>query len=105
MNLTKINLKKYKNYEKLINIKLFNNIVSFIIETTNIDCGNFIKRMQQKNIWFERAINKNIQEDYGFKYFGELLERFEERVGTDIKDIRAIALSLAYSKELITKEK
>ena len=104
MNRSKINLKMYEAYAKIINIKLFNDIVSFIVETTNIDCNGFINKLKLKNIWFERTVNNNIQEEYGFKYFGELLERYEQRIGTDIKDIRAIALSLGYSKELITDE-
>lgn len=104
MNCNKINLKMYEAYEKALNIKLFNNIVSFIIETTSVNCNSFINNLKLKNIWFERSINNNIQEEYGFKYFGELLERYEQRMGTDIKDIRAIALALGYSRELITND-
>ena len=35
---------------------------------------------------------------------GELLERYEEKIGTNIEDIRAITLALAYSKELIIQQ-
>lgn len=104
MKCNKINLKMFKSYENIINVKLFNEIISFIIETTNVECNGFINNLKNKSIWFERTINNNIQEDYGFKYFGELLERYEQRIGTDIKDIRAIALSLGYSREIITDE-
>lgn len=103
-NCNKINLKMYGAYEKALNIKLFNYIVSFIIETTSVNCNSFINNLKLKNIWFERTINNNIQEEYGFKYFGELLERYEQRIGTDIKDIRAIALALGYARELITND-
>lgn len=102
MNRNKINLKMFESYENIINIKLFNEIVSFIIETTNVNCNGFINNLKNRNIWFERTLNNNIQEDYGFRYFGELLERYEQRIGTDIKDIRAIALGLGYSREIIT---
>lgn len=104
MNRNKINLKMFESYENIINIKLFNEIVSFIIETTNVNCNGFINNLKNRNIWFERTLNNNIQEDYGFKYFGELLERYEQRIGTDIKDIRAIALGLGYSREIITDD-
>lgn len=104
MNRNKINLKMFESYENIINIKLFNEIVSFVIETTNVDCNGFINNLKNRNIWFERTVNNSIQEDYGFKYFGELLERYEQRIGTDIKDIRAIALSLGYSREIITSD-
>lgn len=103
MDKNKIQIEMLKSYENTINIKLFNEIVSFIIETTNCDCKNFIEKLKSKTIWFEQIVNNNIQEEYGFKYFGELLERYEQRIGTHIKDIRAIALSLGYSKELINE--
>ena len=96
MNKSKIKIEMLQAYKKIINIELFNKIVSFIIETTNINCNNFIQKLKQKNIWFEKTENSNIQEEYGFKYFGELLERYEQRIGTDIKDIRAISLALSY---------
>ena len=104
MNKSKIKIKMLQAYKKIINIELFNKIVSFIIETTNDDCNDFIYKLKLKNIWFERILNNNIQEEYGFKYFGELLERYEQRIGTDIKDIRAISLALGYSKEIIKPE-
>ncbi len=104
MNNSKIKVKEYEAFEKEINIKLFNDIVSLIMETTNVDYNSTLNELKQKHIWFQRTINNTIQEEYGFKYFGELLERYEQRIGTNIKDIRAIALALAYSKSLITKE-
>ena len=104
MNKSKINIEMLQAYKNIINIELFNQIISFIIETANVDCNNFINKLRLKNIWFKRIENNNIQEEYGFKYFGELLERYEQRIGTNIKDIRAISLALAYSKELITDD-
>ena len=104
MNKSKINIEMMQAYKNIINIELFNMLVSFIIETTKIDCNDFINKLKHKNIWFKKISNNNIQEKYGFKYLGELLERYEQRIGTDIKDIRAISLALAYSKEFITDD-
>lgn len=104
MDNNKIEIKEYEAFEKVINIKLFNDIISFIMETTNKDYYSILNELEQEHIWFKRTKNNRIQEEYGFKYFGELLERHEQRIGADIKDIRAIALGLAYSKDLITNE-
>lgn len=101
---SKINIEMVQAYKNILNVDLFNKIVSFILETTSVECNGFINKLQAKNIWFERILNNDIQEQYGFKYFGELLERCEQRIGADIKDIRAIALALGYSRELITNE-
>lgn len=94
-------IEEYEAYKNSINIELFNDIVSFIFSTTNKNHIPILEELKKKVIWFKLENNNTIQNNYGFKYIGELLERFEERIGNNIKDIRAIALSLAFTKELI----
>lgn len=96
---------QYAAYEKYINIELFNDIISFVVNTTCIekDMWNLFREMEKKCIWINKKDSKVIQEKYKFQYFGELLERYEERIGNDIKDIRAIALALGYAKNFIEK--
>lgn len=102
MNEEKIEKIEYATYDKLINIDLFNNIVAFIINTrVSKDSWEIFREMQEKCIWIKRKDNLNIQTEYQFQYFGELLERYEERIGNDIRDIRAIALALGYAKKLV----
>jgi len=60
--------------------------------------------MESSHLWFSWTRNENIQHKYGFRYLGELLERFDERLGSDIEDIRATALALAYAKDLLTDD-
>ena len=43
-----------------------------------------------------------MQKDFQVKYLGELLERYEEKIGDNINDIRAIALALGFTAESIT---
>ncbi len=43
-----------------------------------------------------------MQKDFQVKYLGELLERYEEKIGDNINDIRAIALALGFTTESIT---
>jgi len=100
--MNKIKFVECEIYEKYINIQLYNNIVSFIAETTNNrDKKDILSKIKKKCIWFEVIESPDIQEYYQFEYLGELLERFEERMGKNIKDIRAIALAVGYAKELI----
>lgn len=102
MKNTKIDYIEYEIYENAINIPLFNKIVSFIDETTNKSGKeNILLDIEKNCIWFDKVNSTDIQEEYKFEYLGELLERYEERVGNDIKDIRAISLALGYAKDLI----
>ena len=98
----RIDCSQYEIYEDIINIPLFNKIVAFIYETTNkSNRESTLLDIEKKCIWFNKTNNANIQEEYKFEYLGELLERYEERASSDIKDIRAIALAISYSKDLI----
>lgn len=100
MNRNKDEFIEYEVYDNVVNIDLFNNIVNFIIYTTPIDKNELLYTLEEKHIWFKRILNYNIP----FKYLGELLERYKERIGADIKDIRAIALALAYTKDIVTEQ-
>lgn len=91
---------EYEIYDNIFNIELFNNITNFIIFTTPTEKERLLIFLEEKHIWFKRKLNNNIQ----FKYLGELLERYKEKIGTDIKDIRAIALALSYCKTLVTQQ-
>lgn len=91
---------EYEAYNEIFNIELFNDIVNFIIFTTPKDSGSLLNFLEINHIWFKRKSNANIP----FKYLGELLERYKEKLGTDIKDIRAIALALAYTKDVMSEQ-
>lgn len=87
-----------------VNIELFNDIFAFIVKTTAVDAVPVIRNLEACHPWYSRSGSRNIQEQYGFRYFGELLERFEDRAGSGIADIRAIALAMAWGKELLTAD-
>ena len=92
----------YEAYENILDIPLFNKIISFIYETSNQKDKYEIKDKIIKNcIWYEKYNGSEIQEIYHFEYLGELLERYEERVGKDEKNLRTIALAIAFANELI----
>ena len=97
-----INGIEYNVYENAINIDLFNKIIAFINETSPINNNsNVYDSIAKKCIWNKCTDSLVIKEEYQFQYFGEILERYEERIGKDIRDIRAIALALGYATNFI----
>jgi len=91
-------------FHEQVNIGLYNDIVAFVMATTAADTKQVYRNLTDNHLWYCRSHNDNIQEQYGFRYFGELLERFEDRAGSDISDIRAIALAMADTKDLFTDD-
>jgi len=87
-----------------VNIVLFNDIVEFVAGTAANAHDLVLHHLKTTHLWYAQTSNENIQRHYGFRYFGELLERYEERFGSNIADIRAIALAMAYTKDLLTDE-
>jgi len=94
----------YDAYQEYVNIELFNDIIAFVMATAAADKTPLKKSLGEKHLWYAQSDSGNIQERYGFRYFGELLERFEDKAGSDKKNIRAIALAMAYAKDLLTDD-
>ena len=96
---------EYEVYKKAINISLFNRIIAFIHSTTTSKReSNVYDEISKKCIWNKCINDEAIKEVYQFQYFGELLERYEERIGNDIRDIRAIALALGYATNFVESD-
>lgn len=82
--------------EELINLKLLYQIFNFAKSITTDPEQDKIKQLFWKGVWCRcDYVEETIQNEYGFRYFGEMLERFEERIGTDIKNIRALAIGFS----------
>ena len=91
-------------YQDKVNIELFNETISFVIDISPSEKISYtIRNLRQTNLWYQNVENV-VPDKYRVRYFGELLERFEERIGNNIKDIRALALALAYCSEIIVDE-
>lgn len=91
-------------YEGLVDIRLFNKIIAFVIHTAGKDENSDIIKDIKEHMWFHTADPLDIQNKHGFRYFGELLERSEEKIGSDICCMRAIALAMAFTRDLLTEE-
>ena len=77
-----------------ININLFNEVIAFVMATSAEEALPIHKSLTEKHLWDSQTSENAIRKQYGFRYFGELLERFEENFDSDITDIRAIALAM-----------
>jgi len=91
-------------YHGKVNIKLFNDIVAFIAGTTPDKPTTVLSKSKKSHLWYDNSKTESIQQQFGFRYLGELLERYEERVSGDIADTRAIALALAFAKDLLSED-
>lgn len=91
-----------KVFDGIVNTSLLNEIVAFVLDTAGADYAQR-KELESRCIFYDKdASGDALQEKYGFLYLGELLERYEERFGMPAPDLRAIALALGYTSDLLT---
>lgn len=87
-----------------VNLPLFGDITRFILESAEASQEQ-IRELSHRCVLFEMEQEPApIQEKYSFLYLGELLERYEERFGMPLPDLRAISLALGFTNGLLTKE-
>ena len=55
------------------------------------------RQQEVRQIWQRDQNVSGYFETYSLRYPGEVLERFEEKLGTDIRILRALALALGYT--------
>ncbi len=79
-------------------------IIAFVLETAG--AGHPQRQLVRgRCLFYDNASSgDSLQDKYGFLYLGELLERYEARFGMALCDLRAIALALGYTMELLTDE-
>jgi len=94
----------FQAYHDYVNIGLYNDIVAFVMATTAADTMPVLRSLKPNHLWYRESHNNNIQVQYGFRYLGELLERYEDKAGSDIRDMRAIALAIADTRDLFTDD-
>lgn len=93
-----------KALESQINLTLLDDIISFVVSTSEADLTQKHQLAQRCMFPVKAADASLFQERYGFLYLGELLERYEEQFGMSAPDLRAIALALGYTRDIATKE-
>ena len=85
-----------------LDLELFNQVTDFILETAKASLDQLYELNRHCFLRTSEPITDTMQEKYGFLYLGELLERYEERFGMPDEDLRAIALALGFTSELLT---
>lgn len=96
--------REFSVYEEQINLTLLNDIIRFIADTASLTSQQ-TRALHRRCVLLTHDTSAGaLQEKYGFLYLGELLERFEERHGMSLPDLRAIALALGYTTDIVTED-
>ena len=91
-------------YAGLFNIDLFNAATQLAISTTQAPKQvKEVQRRLDRLPWYERGDASVYFEPHGIRYFGELLERYDEKLGDGITNTRAIALAMGWCAPLLTE--
>ena len=84
-----------KAYEEIIDLPLFYQMKNLIIRMSETP------ERDDRTLFGCQETEQTMEEQYGLRYPGEVLERYEERCGSDTGKIRALALAVAQEKELL----
>lgn len=86
----------YEAYRGAINLRLYSAFVNLVEQTTQEETAEALYRqIKERRIWQIELNASTYFETYQLRYPGEVLERFEEKIGNNIQNIRALALALS----------
>ena len=90
----------YSAYQKVIDLTLYHAFAELIVQMAQDDEVRILYRQQEvRQIWQRDQNVSGYLETYSLRYPGEVLERFEEKRGTDMRILRALALALGYTRQ------
>ena len=85
----------YSTFQKDIDLTLYHAFSELVVQTAQDGEARILYRqLEARQIWQEDQNVSSYFEAYSLRYPGEVLERFEEKLGTDIRILRALALAL-----------
>ena len=91
----------YAAYQKAIDLTLYHAFAELVVQTSQDDKARMhYRQIEAAQIWQQDVDVSIYFEQYSLRYPGEVLERFEEKLGTDIRIVRALALALAVTRTL-----
>ena len=88
----------YKAYEKLINLGLMWQMKDMIAKATGVKPLGVSLR---KPLFKRRNVLESMESKFGFRYPGEVLERYHERCGDTVQNLRTLAIAVADEKEYL----
>ena len=84
----------YAAYQKAIDLTLYHAFAELVVQTSQDDKARMhYRQIEGAQIWQQDVDVSIYFEQYSLRYPGEVLERFEEKLGTDIRIVRALALA------------
>ena len=90
----------YSAYQKVIDLTLYHAFAELIVQMAQDDEVRILYRQQEvRQIWQRDQNVSGYFETYNLRYPGEVLERFEEKLGADMRILRALALALGYTRQ------
>lgn len=94
-------LPAYKVYQQAIDLELYYAFVDLVVHTSQEEkAWEIYRNIVDTQIWQQKEEEQNYFEAYNLRYPGEVLERFEEKLGKDVRIIRALALALGKTRAL-----
>lgn len=96
----------YEAFEKEINLDLFHATLALAAKTsTNEEAMALYYEKGRHIIWFEgNSDEESYFAPYGLRYLGEVLERYQECFGAEIRNTRALALAIGYAGPFLTED-
>ena len=89
-----------KFYETVFDVELYYQMADLICRLSEKNNKEQLyRRIQQAALFLEKP-GQEMEEDYGFRYPGEVLERLDEKAEVTERQLRALGLALAETKEL-----
>ena len=85
----------YRVYQRAIDLELYHSFAELVVQTSLDDTARRTYRQTRAmQIWQVETDVSGYFEPYHLRYPGEVLERFEEKLGDDVQVFRALALAL-----------
>lgn len=85
----------YRVYQRAIDLELYHAFAELVVQTSQDDtAGRTYRQTRAMQIWQVETDVSGYFEPYHLRYPGEVLERFEEKLGNDVRVLRALALAL-----------
>ena len=85
----------YRAYQRTVDLDLYHAFAELVVQTSQDDtAGRTYRQMRTMQIWQPESDVFGYFEPYNLRYPGEVLERFEEKLGDDVRVLRALALAL-----------
>lgn len=89
----------YKVFSEIFNLQLYYQVKNLVYRSLKMRAADTDNTLLGYN-----HPKQSIEQSYGLRYLGEIFERYEERIGGDIKNLRAIAFAAAQMKKYLKSD-